>query len=226
MKRDSVMISSEDAIPLPILLANDIEESEAAKPTIILVPGAFTCETSWSALAKALVERGFGAIIADNPLHGIEPDSQSLIDLLQIVEGRTVLVAHSYGGVLISNAACASRDVDALVFVAAFAPEKGESLDELLGDYPDAAPGEVSVAGAAGDPAWKILPSWFVYGDADECLPPTVQDGFARRAGAVAIVVVPGGPHDLATTHPAEIIGTVEMAVAATLASVPNTTAD
>jgi pimeloyl-ACP methyl ester carboxylesterase len=220
------MMSAQTEEPLPNRLADEIKTSEAAKPTLVLVPGAFTGETSWAALAKALGDRGFATVIANNPLQGVRPDTQSLIKLLKSLEGHIVLVAHSYGGMLISNAACASYDVEALVFVAAFAPEKGESLDDLLGDYPDAAPGEVTIAGVADDPAWKILPSWFVYGDADECVPPEIHARFARRAGAVGEVVVSGGYHDLAATHPAEIIQIIETAVAATTASAPNPLAD
>ena len=207
-------------------MTDEIAETEASKPTLVLAPGAFTGETSLKALAGRLAERGYPVLIAPYVLEGVEADTAVLLGLLAQIQGPMVLVGHSYGGMLISNAACATFDVQALVFVAALAPDKGETMDLLLGDYPDAAPGEVTIAGAAGDPAWKLLPSWFVYGDADESFPPALHAASAARAGAVATVVVPGGSHDLMADFPDEVIGAIEMAVQATIAQTPNIAAD
>lgn len=204
----------------------DIAGNAAFRPTIVLVPGAFTDSGAWATLAQDLEQRGYSAVIAANPLQGVEADSQALMALLKTIDNHMILVGHSYGGMLISNAACASYDVEALVFAGAYAPDKGETLAMLLADLPDATPGEVTIPGEAGDPAWKILPSWFVYGDADECITQEMHARFAARAGAVDTLVVAGATHDLAVTNRDEIIAAIDLAARATSAAVPNVAAD
>ena len=201
----------------------DIIDSVADKPAIVLVPGAFDEASQWSAVVAALKNNDFSVAVADNPHETLEGDTGVLLDLLGRLDGPLVLVAHGYGGMLISNAACVSRDVQALVFVAALAPDKGETLTDLLGD---AAPDDATARGAAGDPAWKLLPSWFVYGDADEHMPAALLSRLAARAGAVEAVVVAGGKHDLIASYPCEILRVIDMAVQATIAQVPNIVPD
>jgi pimeloyl-ACP methyl ester carboxylesterase len=106
-------------------------ESAAAKPTIVLVHGAFADASSWSGVISRLQSRGYKVAAPPNPLRGVAYDAAYVRAFLHTIAGPIVLVAHSYGGVVITNAATGNRHVKALVYVAAFAPRRGESVGEL-----------------------------------------------------------------------------------------------
>jgi pimeloyl-ACP methyl ester carboxylesterase len=106
------------------------------RPTIVLVHGAFAQSSSWDGVIDRLSRRGFRVIAAANPLRGVRRDVESLEALLQSIEGPVVLVGHSYGGMLISAPAVRSGKVRALVYVAAFLPEAGETALGLSGRFP------------------------------------------------------------------------------------------
>lgn len=107
-----------------------------AKPTIVLVHGAFAESASWNGVIARLHEAGYTAIAAANPLRSLKGDAEAVASVLESVDGPIVLVGHSYGGAVISNAALGHENVKALVFVAGFAPDEGESSGELSGRYP------------------------------------------------------------------------------------------
>jgi len=98
------------------------------EPTIVLVHGAFADASSWSGVVERLLEQGHHVIAPANPLRGLATDSAYIASYISQIEGPTILVGHSYGGAVISNAASAAKNVLALVFVAGFAPETGETL--------------------------------------------------------------------------------------------------
>ncbi|MEU7140013.1 alpha/beta hydrolase [Nocardia sp. NPDC046473] len=103
-----------------------------SKPTIVLVHGAFADGTSsWRAVAGILIARGYPVLAAANPLRGLHHDAESLRAVLAALTGPVVLVGHSYGGAVITSAATESDTVTALVYVAAFAPDRGETAGEL-----------------------------------------------------------------------------------------------
>ncbi|MEU8898910.1 alpha/beta hydrolase [Nocardia sp. NPDC048505] len=106
-----------------------------AEPNVLLVHGAFADGSSWGAVAEQLQRRGFRVTIAAVPLRGLDYDSAYLRGLLDAMPGKTLLVGHSYGGAVITNAATGSRNAAGLVYVAAFAPDQGESLGELDARY-------------------------------------------------------------------------------------------
>lgn len=106
------------------------------KPTFVLVHGAFAESSSWNGVSDALLRAGRQVIAYANPLRGVASDAAGLSDLLRTVEGPVVLVGHSYGGAVVSGADRDAADVRALVFVAAFAPEAGESCLELSSRHP------------------------------------------------------------------------------------------
>lgn len=112
------------------------------KPTIVLVHGAFADGSSWNDVISTLLAHDYPVIAAANPLRGVQNDSAALTSLLRSIEGPLVLVGHSYGGMLISNAATGNAQVQALVFVAAFAPDAGESAADLAGRFPGSTLGE------------------------------------------------------------------------------------
>ncbi|MFG2358979.1 alpha/beta fold hydrolase [Streptomyces sp. NPDC048521] len=111
-------------------------EPTRAKPTVVLVHGAFADASSWNDVIKRLQHAGYPVIAPANPLRGLTGDAAYLNSVLDSVKGPIVLVGHSYGGSVISQAAAGDPDVKALVYIAAFAPDKGESALELSDKYP------------------------------------------------------------------------------------------
>src|SRR5690606_27794579 len=107
-----------------------------SKPTIVLVHGAFADSSSWENVVSILLDQGFPVIAAANPLRGLQGDADYVTNILNTINGPIVLVGHSYGGMVISNVADNNNNVQALVFVNAFAPEAGESAFTLSTLYP------------------------------------------------------------------------------------------
>ena len=95
--------------------------------TIVLVHGAFAESSSWDGVIDPLVAEGHRVVAAANPLRGLAADAQSVSDLVRTIEGPVVLVAHSYGGAVISNVDAGAGEIAGLVYVNAFAPEPGEN---------------------------------------------------------------------------------------------------
>ncbi len=100
-------------------------------PTVVLVHGAWADASSWAEVSAMLQEQGYTVIAPANPLRGLASDSAYLASVLATIDGPIVLAAHSYGGMVTTNAATGNPDITALVYVAAFAPDTGESLGAL-----------------------------------------------------------------------------------------------
>lgn len=222
------------------------------RPTIVLVHGAFADSSSWNGVAARLERDGYRVVAAANPLRSVRGDAAYVSAVLNGIEGPVVLVGHSYGGTVITNAANGHPNVEALVYVAGFAPERDESsfglngrfpgsvLGEALGppitladgghdltirpdqfhaafaaDLPEAAAAVAAIgqrpitdtAGneASGEPAWRHIPSWSIYGDADRAIPPALLAFMAERAASRHTVVVPGASHVVMISHPREV---------------------
>jgi pimeloyl-ACP methyl ester carboxylesterase len=112
------------------------------KPTIVLVHGAFAESSSWDGVIPPLIGAGHRVIAAANPLRGLAGDLQAVADLVGTIGGPIVLVGHSYGGSVIANVPAAAGDITGLVFVAAFAPDSGESVLNLSAKYPGSTLGD------------------------------------------------------------------------------------
>jgi pimeloyl-ACP methyl ester carboxylesterase len=147
------------------------------RPTIVLVHGAWADGSSWNAVATDLRKQGFTVLTPTNLLRGPESDAAYVASFVaQRTTGPVVLVGHSYGGFVITNAGTSGGDVRALVYIDAFAPDEGETVFQLLGgsgsafDIPD--PTVVfDIAGYPGGPE----------GDAEAFLKPdTVHSSFAQ----------------------------------------------
>ncbi|MGF0173701.1 alpha/beta fold hydrolase [Streptomyces sp. Marseille-Q5077] len=117
--------------------------AKAAKPTVVLVHGAFADSSSWNGVIKQLKNDGYPVIAAANPLRSLSGDAASVKNLLAGIDGPVVLVGHSYGGAVISNAAYGSDNVKALVYADAFLPDKGESANELVSKFEGSVIGDV-----------------------------------------------------------------------------------
>ncbi|WP_436532036.1 alpha/beta fold hydrolase [Actinoplanes sp. HUAS TT8] len=107
-----------------------------AKPTVVLVHGAFADSSGWNDVVRRLQHDGYPTVSASNPLRGVESDAAQVKALLDSIQGPIVLVGHSYGGMVASRAAVGDPDVKALVYIAAFVPQAGESAADLSGQFP------------------------------------------------------------------------------------------
>jgi len=106
------------------------------EPTIVLVHGAFADASGWAGVITRLEERGFTVLAPANPLRGVPADSAYIASVLATISGPIVLVGHSYGGEVITNAATGNPNVKALVYIAAFAPDAGETAGGILAKFP------------------------------------------------------------------------------------------
>jgi pimeloyl-ACP methyl ester carboxylesterase len=107
------------------------------KPTIVLVHGAFADGSSWDGVIERLQRQGYRVEAPAVALRGVGEDSAYLASLVKQIEGPVLLVGHSYGGALITNAASDVGNVVGLVFVAAFAPDTDEVLGEVAAESKD-----------------------------------------------------------------------------------------
>ncbi|MDI3358601.1 MULTISPECIES: alpha/beta fold hydrolase [unclassified Pseudomonas] len=241
------------------LLAGGIAHAADAKPTIVLVHGAFADSSSWNGVIKILEKDGYPVIAASNPLRSLKGDAQSVAELLASIKTPVVLVGHSYGGPVISEAAYGQSNVKSLVYVAGVAPEAGESTADLSGKFPggtlgptlappveladgnkdlyiqqdkfhaqfaaDVPAAEAKLMAAtqrpvtaealnekSTEPAWKTVPSYFVYGDLDKNIPAQAQVFMAERAHAKEIVKVKGGSHVVMISNPEIVANLIEKA--------------
>jgi pimeloyl-ACP methyl ester carboxylesterase len=112
------------------------ESRTAAKPTVVLVHGAFADSSSWNGVIARLRRDGYPVIGVANPLRALHTDAELLRDVLDGVDGPIVVAGHSYGGSVLSQAAEGHPRVTALVYVASFLLDEGESTGELAGKFP------------------------------------------------------------------------------------------
>src|SRR5262245_14601347 len=131
------------------------------KPTVVLVHGSWADGSGWSRVIRRLQSDGYPVRVPPNPLRSLPGDSATIADFLATLTGPIILVGHSYGGAVITNAATGNDNVKALVYVDAFAPAEGETVFPLVGadsalaadpttvfdfvPYPGAPPGDVDL---------------------------------------------------------------------------------
>jgi len=130
--------------------------AQSGKPTIVLVHGAFADASSWNGVIKVLEKNGYPVMAAANPLRGIKSDGEYVAGIVSSIKTPVVLVGHSYGGSVINEAANGNANVKALVFVAAFAPDAGETATGLSDKFPGSTLGStlappVSLSGGGKD---------------------------------------------------------------------------
>ncbi|MDD7927296.1 alpha/beta hydrolase [Actinomycetospora chibensis] len=130
----------------------DEQPASDVRPTVVLVHGAFADSSSWNGVIRNLEGRGHHVVAVANPLRGLHADAAYVRSVLDSVAGPVVLAGHSYGGSVMSEAADGHPGVRALVYVASFILEEGESTSDLAGRFPGAE------LGAALDPVPFPLP--------------------------------------------------------------------
>jgi len=226
-------------------------------PAIVLVHGAFAESAGWNPVIDELQTHGLHVVAAANPLRSLAGDAAYVRDVIGSIGGPVVLAGHSYGGMVITEAAARNLSVVGLVYVAAFAPEHGESASELSTRFPGStlagslsahpvATGGVELAirpelfhhqfvadvpaaqaavmavtqrpvtqaalaeGLPSDtPAWRDLPSWFVFGDQDLNIPVDLHRFMADRAGAKVTRELAGASHALSLSEPEAVAATI-----------------
>ncbi|WP_034620623.1 alpha/beta fold hydrolase [Cellulomonas sp. URHE0023] len=233
----------------------------SAAPTVVLVHGAFAESASWSGVIARLVDHGVSVVATPNELRSVTTDAANVRSAVEGIGGPVLLVGHSYGGAVITEAAVDNPAVVGLVYVAAFAPDHGENALQLTGQFPgstlgetvrpyplgdgthdlfverdlfpnqfaaDVAPAEAAIQARtqrpirdfalgepqpAATPAWKSLPSWFIFGDADKNIPVEGLRFMAERAGGLATVEVPGASHSVMVSQPDAVVALILQAI-------------
>ena len=112
------------------------------RPTIVLVHGAFAESASWDGVVEPLLAADYDVVAAANPLRGLAADAQSVSDVVRSIEGPVVLVAHSYGGAVMTNVHADAGAIVGLVYVNGFAPDSGENCFGLAAMFPGSMLGE------------------------------------------------------------------------------------
>jgi pimeloyl-ACP methyl ester carboxylesterase len=218
--------------------------------TVLLVHGAFAESASWNGVTKRLTTAGHDVVAVANPLRSLAGDAAYVRDVITSIGGPVVLAGHSYGGMVITEAAAGNDAVTALAYVCAFAPDTGESAFDLSTKFPGSTLGEaltaypVSTGGnefairkdafhqqfaadvaaeqaaqmyatqrpvtqaalSAGlptdQPAWKTIPSWFVFSDQDRNIPVALHRFVAERASARGVREIAGASHAVSVSQP------------------------
>jgi pimeloyl-ACP methyl ester carboxylesterase len=136
-------------------------------PTVVLVHGAFADASGWGGIIRELQADGVTVIAPPNPLRGISNDAVGVRALVSAIDGPVVLVGHSYGGAVISQASAGLSNVTALVYLAAFALDEGETILGVQEPFApsllavNARPTSYDAPGAAGGPDLSIDPAGF-----------------------------------------------------------------
>jgi pimeloyl-ACP methyl ester carboxylesterase len=111
--------------------------ADGSVPTVALVHGAFADSSGWNDVVDQLLAAGVKVQAISNPLRGISYDAAYVASALGQIPGPVLAVGHSYGGAVITNAALPAGNVVGLVYVAAFAPDEGEALQDVEADSKD-----------------------------------------------------------------------------------------
>jgi len=191
-------------------------------PTIVLVHGDWADASSWTSVIGRLQHKGFNVVAPPNPLRGPIADGAYIASFLETIPGPIVLVAHSYGGFVITNAATGNPNVKALVYIDGFMPDEGETLAALTARggscIDESALQPVPSDGGVVDLylRWDANPPYPGY---TECFANGVdlKDAAvlhaAQRPGAAVQFVEPSGPPAWKTIPSWALIGTLDHVV-------------
>jgi pimeloyl-ACP methyl ester carboxylesterase len=194
-------------------------DGHGPKPTIVLLHGDWADGSSWSSVLQRLQGKGFTAVAPPNPLRGPTEDSAYVASFLQSISGPIVLVAHSYGGFVITTAAIGNPNVKALVYIDAFIPDVGETLAGLTAGSgsctdPNTAFNAVPFGGGV-DLYLRVEPNPPYTGFAD-CFangvnpPETAVLAATQRPAALNQLFEPSGPPAWKTIPSWSLIGTLD----------------
>lgn len=117
---------------------------------VVLVHGAFEDGSCWNRVIPLLLREGFDVQAVQNPLTSLADDIANTRAVIDSIDGPIVLVGHAYGGAVISGAAYGALNVTSMVYISGFAPEQGESLADILANYPSIPSSQYLRADSAG----------------------------------------------------------------------------
>lgn len=166
-------------------------DATSSTPTVVLVHGAFADASGWAGVIELLQADGIATMAPANPLRSVSGDAAYIASVVNQISGPVLLVGHSYGGVVITNAAPQAENVVGLVYVAAFLPDEGESVQglaeqatgSLLG--PALRPADYST-GSGGEPGHELYIDQAMFHDV------FAGDLSAEQAGVMAVSQRPG----------------------------------
>jgi pimeloyl-ACP methyl ester carboxylesterase len=170
-------------------------------PTIVLLHGAFAESASWDGVVDRLLADDHDVVAAANPLRGLATDAEAVSDVVRSVEGPVVLVAHSYGGAVISNVDPGAGDIVGLVYANGFAPDAGEDCFQLAAMFPGSMLGEQTarpVSRSDGTTDLYIAPTSFhdIFCQ-DVPAPQAALMATTQRPATQEALVEPSGHHPL-----------------------------
>jgi pimeloyl-ACP methyl ester carboxylesterase len=202
------------------------QAGQRPRPTIVLVHGDWADASSWNAVIRRLQDRGFTVVAPPNTLRGVSQDAPYLASYLQTIPGPIVLVGHSYGGFVITNAATGNPNVKALVYIDAVVPDEGETMGGLAAGTDscvivDGAFKEVPIAGGVdlylrweADPPYAGFLGCFANGVDEETARLLAA---TQRPAAAAQFSDPSGPPAWKTIPSWALLGTQDRVIPPTL---------
>lgn len=173
-------------------MAQQYNRTPRFRPTLVLVHGAWADGSSWNDVTRRLQHEGYTVNAIPNTLRSIAADASYVANFLKSVQGPIVLVAHSYGGAVITNAAFGNPNVKALVYIDAFVPDQGESPFQLVNIPPPSGQDKSCVAGDSATTFTAVQYPGAPQGDVDLYIKPELfptcfaDDLHARQAGLLA----------------------------------------
>jgi pimeloyl-ACP methyl ester carboxylesterase len=188
------------------------------QPTIVLVHGDWADASSWTSVIKRLQHRGLKVVAPPNPLRGPVADGAYIASYLETIPGPIVLVAHSYGGFVTTNAATGNTNVKALVYIDSFMPDEGEIGGALIAGSGSCID-QSGLNAVPSDGAVDLYLRWEAnppYAGFTECFangvgPKKAAVLFAeQRPAAAAEFVEPSGPPAWRTIPSWSLIGTLD----------------
>jgi len=210
------------AVPASVAFGSSSNASNIVKPSVVLIHGAWADGSSWSRVVSVLQTHGYTVYVPPNPLRGLTSDSAYIASFLQTITGPIILVGHSYGGAVITNAATGNPNVKALVYIDAFAPDQGESLASLSSVLPPPGQSPSCLSGdptqvfnfvplTGGDVDLYVKPSLFPSCFAND-LPPTEGAVLAstQRAFALSALPQPSGVPAWRSIPSFYLVGTID----------------
>jgi pimeloyl-ACP methyl ester carboxylesterase len=214
-----------------------VEVSPAAEKTIVLVHGGFVDGSGWEGVYQILKKDGYRVAIVQNPTLSLADDVAATKRIIHAQNGPVILAGHSYGGAVITEAGT-DPQVVGLVYIAAFAPDTGESVSTLIANPPPGAPvppilppqdgylfldraafmadsqipwGVEALGGTISESAWKTRPSWYLVATDDRMIPPSAQRFMSQRAGSTVVEVA--GSHAIYVSQPDAVAALIEKVV-------------
>jgi pimeloyl-ACP methyl ester carboxylesterase len=202
------------------------QADQRPRPTIVLVHGDWADASSWNAVIERLQDRGFTVVAPPNTLRGPSQDAPYLASYLKTIPGPIVLVAHSYGGFVITNAATGNANVKALVYIDAFVPDENETALDLVGGTISCVIADGAFNAVPIDGGVDLYLNWEAnppYEGFRECFANGVDEETARllaatqRPAAAAQFDQPSGPPAWKTIPSWALLGTQDHVIPPTL---------